>query len=229
MEAPSAASGKRKLAASVLRPKRLRTSSSPQSSTSPNISTKDCFNLSELYHSPSDCPSVTYDNGKTAWQPKPKPAKDVFKHEVRPADRRVLEHPDYNLFQSKLNALVGPSVALVNEEDLEPSPPTDFEFLMELRLSDGVPGFDDEFLHGCSCRDGCHDASQCACIEDSHDDPAKRKFAYNRHGRVTRNNWTPIIECNKRCRCGPACLNRVVQNGRKVRLEIFKTKNKGWG
>ncbi|KAK4974846.1 hypothetical protein LTR28_009691 [Elasticomyces elasticus] len=39
----------------------------------------------------------------------------------------------------------------------------------------------------------------------------------------------PIYECNDLCRCGPRCKNRVVQKGRRVGLEIFKTKNRGWG
>lgn len=39
----------------------------------------------------------------------------------------------------------------------------------------------------------------------------------------------PIYECNPRCNCGPICKTRVVQRGRKVPLEIFKTENRGWG
>lgn len=39
----------------------------------------------------------------------------------------------------------------------------------------------------------------------------------------------PIYECNDRCKCGVNCKNRCVQHGRKVRLEIFKTKDRGWG
>lgn len=40
----------------------------------------------------------------------------------------------------------------------------------------------------------------------------------------------PIYECNENCRCGPGCKTRVVQKGRQVRLEIFKTPNgRGWG
>ncbi|KAL1624018.1 hypothetical protein SLS56_008000 [Neofusicoccum ribis] len=40
----------------------------------------------------------------------------------------------------------------------------------------------------------------------------------------------PIYECNENCRCGPTCKTRVVQKGRQVRLEIFKTPNgRGWG
>ena len=38
-----------------------------------------------------------------------------------------------------------------------------------------------------------------------------------------------IYECNDNCSCGPNCKNRNVQHGRKVRLEIFKTTNRGFG
>lgn len=37
-----------------------------------------------------------------------------------------------------------------------------------------------------------------------------------------------IYECNTNCNCGPGCKNRNAQHGRKVALEIFKTKNRGW-
>ncbi|KAI9691787.1 MAG: hypothetical protein M1822_007859 [Bathelium mastoideum] len=38
-----------------------------------------------------------------------------------------------------------------------------------------------------------------------------------------------IYECNKRCACGPGCKTRNVQWGRNVPLEVFKTKERGWG
>jgi histone-lysine N-methyltransferase SUV39H len=39
----------------------------------------------------------------------------------------------------------------------------------------------------------------------------------------------PIYECNDNCACGPICKSRIVQKGRTVGLEIFRTKNRGWG
>ena len=38
----------------------------------------------------------------------------------------------------------------------------------------------------------------------------------------------PIYECNSACRCPPTCRNRVVQRGISKRIEVFKTKYKGW-
>ena len=45
------------------------------------------------------------------------------------------------------------------------------------------------------------------------------KSAYTKAGRLRVEVGTPIYECNKRCKCGPECANRVVQRGSKV---IFK-------
>jgi len=39
----------------------------------------------------------------------------------------------------------------------------------------------------------------------------------------------PIYECNDKCKCGPYCRNKNVQFGRRVELEIFRTKTRGWG
>jgi [histone H3]-lysine9 N-trimethyltransferase SUV39H len=43
------------------------------------------------------------------------------------------------------------------------------------------------------------------------------------------NSRHPIYECNPRCACGAGCKTREVQRGRRVRLDIFKTKSRGWG
>ena len=39
----------------------------------------------------------------------------------------------------------------------------------------------------------------------------------------------PVYECNPRCACGPNCKSRLVQRGRTVPLEIFKTETRGFG
>ncbi|XP_022793783.1 histone-lysine N-methyltransferase SETDB1-like [Stylophora pistillata] len=38
-----------------------------------------------------------------------------------------------------------------------------------------------------------------------------------------------IYECNQNCACASQCFNRVVQNGIQLRLQVFKTENRGWG
>ncbi len=84
---------------------------------------------------------------------------------------------------------------------------------------------DSEFLVGCHCVDGC-ERGKCSC-PSSHD----CDHAYTRDNRLRDASSTmPIIECNFKCRCGPDCGNRVVQNGKAVRTEIFRCgPTKGWG
>ncbi|XP_077619846.1 histone-lysine N-methyltransferase SETMAR [Crocuta crocuta] len=39
----------------------------------------------------------------------------------------------------------------------------------------------------------------------------------------------PVFECNILCRCSDHCRNRVVQQGLRFQLQVFKTEKKGWG
>lgn len=39
----------------------------------------------------------------------------------------------------------------------------------------------------------------------------------------------PVFECNSHCACPESCLNRVVQKGQHLKLQVFKTQLKGWG
>lgn len=44
------------------------------------------------------------------------------------------------------------------------------------------------------------------------------------------NSRRPIYECNDKCKCGRYCRNKLVQFGRTVEVEIFKTATgRGWG
>lgn len=40
---------------------------------------------------------------------------------------------------------------------------------------------------------------------------------------------TGIYECNSRCKCKKSCLNRVAQHPLQIKLQVFKTGNRGWG
>ncbi|KAK5634476.1 hypothetical protein RRF57_010189 [Xylaria bambusicola] len=64
----------------------------------------------------------------------------------------------------------------------------------------------------------------------------KKAYAYHSYGAraghlrskvLTSRN--PIYECHESCVCSPDCFNRVVEKGRKLPLQIFRTKNRGWG
>lgn len=116
-----------------------------------------------------------------------------------------------------------------------------------------------EFLTGCECdEDEDCQYSSCTCLQDVEDDSTddgdgssvseeggedewgnyfrKKAYAYHSHGAragllrskvLTSRN--PIYECHKSCVCGPNCPNRVVERGRKVPLQVFRTETRGWG
>ncbi|KAL3616441.1 hypothetical protein CASFOL_039831 [Castilleja foliolosa] len=64
--------------------------------------------------------------------------------------------------------------------------------------------------------------------KDIHGNPMRGRFPYDDRGRIILQEGYLVYECNQWCCCSRACQNRVLQNGVKVKLEIFKTERKGW-
>ncbi|GFZ01099.1 SU(VAR)3-9 homolog 5 [Actinidia rufa] len=76
---------------------------------------------------------------------------------------------------------------------------------------------------GCDCIGGCLDSQKCSCVLKN-----GGKFPYNYNGALVETK--PLVyECGSSCKCPPSCYNRVSQHGIKIRLEIFKTRSRGWG
>ncbi|KAK1365910.1 histone-lysine N-methyltransferase, H3 lysine-9 specific SUVH1-like [Heracleum sosnowskyi] len=76
----------------------------------------------------------------------------------------------------------------------------------------------------CTCRGGCQPGdTNCPCIRIN-----EGFIPYISPG-VLVSRKTMIHECGSSCLCPLTCRNRVTQAGLKVRLEVFKTKNRGWG
>ncbi|XP_047951843.1 histone-lysine N-methyltransferase family member SUVH9-like [Salvia hispanica] len=74
---------------------------------------------------------------------------------------------------------------------------------------------------GCECVDGCRYGCFCAMKNGG-------EIAYNSHGILLRGK--PLIfECGPHCRCPPTCRNRVSQKGVRNRLEVFRSRETGWG
>ncbi|AES92672.1 histone-lysine N-methyltransferase SUVR5-like protein [Medicago truncatula] len=91
----------------------------------------------------------------------------------------------------------------------------------------------------------CYCSSSTCCCEtcdhvylfDNDYDTAKdifgktmhKKFPYDNNGRIILEEGYLVYECNDKCRCDKTCPNRILQNGIRVKLEVFKTEKKGWG
>ncbi|XP_021718538.1 histone-lysine N-methyltransferase SUVR5-like isoform X1 [Chenopodium quinoa] len=54
------------------------------------------------------------------------------------------------------------------------------------------------------------------------------RFPYDDKGQLVLKDNYLIYECNNLCKCSSNCPNRVLQNGVRVKMEVFKTLKKGW-
>ncbi|KAM3615143.1 uncharacterized protein V6R79_024033 [Siganus canaliculatus] len=126
-------------------------------------------------------------------------------------------------------------LSCVNEIDSTPPPQVDYS--KERKPENGVSiNTSADFLVGCDCTDGCRDKFKCSChqltLQATGCTPGGQinPNAGYVHKRLEECLPTGIYECNKRCKCcSQMCTNRLVQHGLQVRLQLFKTQNKGWG
>lgn len=140
---------------------------------------------------------------------------------------------------------------MVNEVDDAVLPP-DFRFINEMVLGQGVEPAEDSFRSGCTCEDdGDCQYMGCLCLADLGDeedsdsdddddddekDASKKVYAYHTHGvkagllrsRLL-DSKLPLYECHTGCSCSEDCPNSVVERGRTVPLQIFRTGDRGWG
>ncbi|KAI8367857.1 hypothetical protein EDC96DRAFT_506313 [Choanephora cucurbitarum] len=150
-------------------------------------------------------------------------AEKAFVATVNDTKRSVeVKHPivktsNANGFEPDIYSVLNlhPPVTIVNTVDSEL--PTDFVYIDDLKHTSPVQPPDPDFLSGCicksTCRESCHDG-----------------MAYDKKGRLVIDQGTPIYECNQACECNKnICGNRIVQKGRQVPLQVFKTPTKGWG
>lgn len=112
-------------------------------------------------------------------------------------------------------------VSVVNDVD-DVKGPAHFTYVSSLKYSQHVNSVESSV--GCTCRNGCLPGNpNCPCI--------KKNGGYLpciAHG-VLVNPKSLSHECGSSCLCPPNCRNRVSQGGLKVHLEVFRTKDKGWG
>ncbi|KAK4770855.1 hypothetical protein SAY87_031387 [Trapa incisa] len=112
-------------------------------------------------------------------------------------------------------------VSLINDADSEKGP-AHFTYLPALsnlhpvKLSEPGPN--------CSCVDGCQPGnSNFPCIQKN------GGFLPYTSAVVLVNRKSMVYECGVSRRCSPVCRNRLSQSGLRVQLEVFKTKDRGWG
>ncbi|KAK0535658.1 hypothetical protein OC835_001196 [Tilletia horrida] len=136
-------------------------------------------------------------------------------------------------------------ITLSNDIDNEPSPPWDWCFTDQY-IPHNLTSHRDRHtssgreaappLRGCSCEDDSCDPATCECfarlkLMDPITWSAETDFAYTRNGRLRNGHFEQcvILECNDSCGCSASCRNRLVQHGRTVPLDVFKTAHCGWG
>lgn len=94
---------------------------------------------------------------------------------------------------------------------------------------------DGSFMCGCDCTDDCLDKTKCACWQltiagAKYGNPytPAEEIGYE-FKRLPEPVPTGIYECNSSCKCKSNCLNRVAQQPLQMKLQVFKTGNRGWG
>ncbi|XP_061867594.1 histone-lysine N-methyltransferase EHMT1 isoform X3 [Colius striatus] len=117
-------------------------------------------------------------------------------------------------------------IPCVNSVDSEPCP-SNYKYLSQSCVTSPMD-IDRNITHlqYCVCIDDCS-SSNCMCGQLS------MRCWYDKDGRLLPefNMVDPplIFECNHACSCWRTCRNRVVQNGLRIRLQLFRTQRMGWG
>lgn len=117
-------------------------------------------------------------------------------------------------------------ISCVNGVDSEPCP-DNFKYIPESCVTSPLD-IDKDITHlqHCSCTDDCSSVS-CMCGQLS------LRCWYDSEGRLPldfcQREPQVLFECNHACLCWRTCRNRVVQNGLRVRLQVYRTQKMGWG
>ncbi|XP_072227571.1 histone-lysine N-methyltransferase EHMT1 isoform X2 [Leuresthes tenuis] len=145
--------------------------------------------------------------------------RDAKNSRLRQAEEKVL-HSDISLGQERV------PIPCVNSVDSEPYP-EDYKYISENCVTSPM-NIDRNITHlqYCVCKEDCS-SSICMCGQLS------LRCWYDKSGcllpEFCREEPPLIFECNHACSCWRTCKNRVVQNGLRIRLQLFRTGKKGWG
>ena len=167
-------------------------------------------------------------------------------------DPRELVHPiqqTREILDRRFRSGIWPPVTFVNEID-DKQLHGKFQLISSPIRRRGVERAPPNRNQGCNCIGECHpDTCPCFvsdlekdengdCVDHGKVIPYRRAIHplkstvvsvltddyMNKHS-----EHHEIIECDEACRCGPQCSTRVVQKGRDIPLEIFMTKECGFG
>ncbi|KAI5068702.1 hypothetical protein GOP47_0017047 [Adiantum capillus-veneris] len=134
----------------------------------------------------------------------------------RPGQREGLRLPDI------ANGKEGVPVCVVNSVDNLHSPPN-FEYSTSLHYPPEASIYHHfGSAEGCNCEGVCSPQACSCCAANG------GVFPYLGGGILVKERGV-IFECGSNCKCSFSCKNRLTQRALKYRLEIFKSKNKGWG
>ena len=104
-----------------------------------------------------------------------------------------------------------PKIQIINNVDLEPTPPWEFYYTNKMWHGEGVPAPDVSRIVSCDCMGRCDPKSKtCACLKRQQEYTAEYTpdFVYDNRGRL-KVQYVPIFECNDLCGCSEECRNRV--------------------
>ena len=129
-------------------------------------------------------------------------------------------------WENEINEIItkqkeGQTIRVENHIDCE-VPPPNFEYISKCKTLDPNINISDDPPVYCECTDCETQVSETECCVASN----TSSIQYTKNGilRDSRNTViNAIYECNKRCKCDTNCINRVVQNGRKVCNTSFQT------
>uniref|UniRef100_A0A8C7ISS7 Euchromatic histone-lysine N-methyltransferase 1a n=1 Tax=Oncorhynchus kisutch TaxID=8019 RepID=A0A8C7ISS7_ONCKI len=117
-------------------------------------------------------------------------------------------------------------IACVNGVDSD-SCPDNYKYVPDSCVTSPI-NIDKDITHlqHCVCTDDCS-SNTCMCAQLS------LRCWYDKEGRLPlefcQKEPPVLFECNHACSCWRSCRNRVVQNGLRARLQLYKTQRMGWG
>lgn len=172
---------------------------------------------------------------KESWLEKGKSGCSVFKYKLVRLPGQRSAFADWNSIQKWKAGLSSPvgllsqdlsagaekiTVSLVNDVDGRGSPAY-FTYSTVLKYSKSFNLTNSSF--GCNCHKACQPGDlNCSCIRNNGGD-----FPYATSGVLV--SQKPLVhECSPTCPCFPNCKNRVSQTGLKLKMEVYKTTDKGW-